>query len=346
MRGPFSFSWILVPLAFMACEAQQSAPKPPVIDAAPPKPAEINEEGLRAHIAYLASDDMEGRAAGFPGNEKAVTYLVEKLTAYGLKPAGEKGSYLQVFTDEKNRIKGTKQAKNVLAMIEGSDPRLKEEFVTVGGHLDHVGIASQKVGGQKGGPTADDKIWNGADDNGSGTAAILEIARFFAAGKDRPRRSILFCFWNAEEQGLIGSRYWTNHPTVPLDKVVYNLNLDMIGRNPEQPVHVEGVKNAAGPALEEIITLAFAAEDAKITKYDHHHEAMFRSDGSNFLRKEIAATMLFTYWHDDYHRVSDHVDGVAYPNLAKITRASVRILRAIADRDERLRFNPDTPLNR
>jgi hypothetical protein len=301
----------------------------------------INESVLRDHQAVLAADAMEGRAAGFPGNEKAVEYLVREVTSYGLKPAGTDG-YTQEFEFDTQGQR--RKAKNVLALFEGADPRLKDEFVLVGGHLDHVGRKGQQVGGQKDGAKDGDEIWNGADDNGSGTCAILTIARAFAKGRARPKRSLLFAFWNAEEAGLKGSAWWASHPTRPLEKVTYCLNLDMVGRNPDRPMDVEGVKNAEGDALERIITAACDAEKLKVTKYDHTNEAMFRSDGVSLLRQGVPATMFFTYWHADYHAVGDHSDKIAYPNLAKIARASYRILHATADLEPGLRINPDTPL--
>jgi len=301
----------------------------------------IDEATLREHESFLASDALEGRAAGFPGNEKAVEYLVKQAASYRLQPAGSDG-YTQEFEFE---TQGTKRkAKNVLAVLEGSDPKLKEEFVLIGGHLDHVGRVGQAVSGQKDGPKDGDEIWNGADDNGSGTSAILTVARAFGLGKLKPKRSILFAWWNAEEAGLKGSAWWAGHPTRPLERVTYCLNLDMVGRNPDRPMDVEGVKNAEGDALERIITAACEAEKLKITKYDHTNEAMFRSDGVSLLRQGIPATMFFTYWHADYHAVGDHMDKIAYPNLAKIARSAFRIVSATADLEPGLRINPDTPL--
>lgn len=301
----------------------------------------IDEATLKAHESVLASDDFEGRAAGFPGNEKAVAYLVKQVESFGLQPAGTDG-YLQEFEFENSGEK--RKAKNVLAVFEGSDPALKAEYVLIGGHLDHVGRLGQAVSGQKDGAKNGDEIWNGADDNGSGTSAILTVARAFAKGAVHPKRSILFAFWNGEEAGLKGSSWWAGHPTRPIEKVTYCLNLDMVGRNPERPMDVEGVKNAEGDALERMITEACEAEGLKITKYDYKNEAMFRSDGVSLLWQGVPATMFFTSWHADYHAVGDHMDKIAYPNLAKISRAAFRLVRDVANVQPGLRINPDTPL--
>jgi hypothetical protein len=331
------FAILLIALGQGGVAARVEAQSDPVQEAL----RTIDEEVLRAHENYLASDALEGRAAGFPGNEKAVEYLIKEATSYALKPAGSDG-YTQEFEFATQGT--TRKAKNVLAILEGSDPKLKEEYVLIGGHLDHVGRLGQAVSGQKDGAKNGDEIWNGADDNGSGTSAILAIARAYARSKVRPKRSILFAWWNAEEAGLKGSAWWAGHPTRPIEKVTYCLNLDMIGRNPERPLDVEGVKNSEGDTLERIITQACDAEHLKITKYDHTNEAMFRSDGVSLLRQGVPATMFFTYWHADYHAVGDHADKIAYPNLAKITRAAFRIVRETADVEPGLRINPDTPL--
>jgi hypothetical protein len=298
----------------------------------------IDEATLQAHIRLLASDDLEGRAAGFPGNERAVTYLVDQIKTYGLAPAGEKGEYTQEFSFKDRR------AKNVCAWLEGSDPKLKEEFVGIGCHLDHVGKVGQAVGGQSPGGPAGDEIWNGADDNASGTSAVLAVARAFAKGKAKPRRSLLFFWWNAEEAGLLGSKHWVKNPTRPLDRIVYYLNLDMVGRNPERPMDMEGVKNADGEILEKIISEACEAEGLKISKFDHSNEAMFRSDGASFLEQGIPASMMFTSWHADYHRTGDHWDKIAYPNLARIARSAHRIVTETANLETALKLNVDTPL--
>jgi hypothetical protein len=274
----------------------------------------------------------------FPGNERAVEYIVDRVKSLGMVPAGTDG-YTQEFTFRQDR-----KARNVCALLEGSDPKLKSEFIGIGCHLDHVGRKGQAVSGQTQGGPEGDEIWNGADDNASGTSAVLAVARAFAEGKVRPKRSVLFLWWNAEEAGMLGSKHWVKNPTRPIEKLVYYLNLDMVGRNPERPMDMEGVKNAEGEVLEKIITEACSSEGLKITKFDHSNEAMFRSDGASFLEMGIPASMMFTSWHADYHRTGDHWEKIAYPNLAKVARAGFRIVHETASLDAPLRINPDTPL--
>ncbi len=299
----------------------------------------IDEETLKAHEKFLASDELEGRAAGFPGNDKAVEYIVKEVKELGLKPAGEKDEYTQEFTVGKDR-----KCKNVVALLEGSDEKLKEEFIVIGAHLDHVGIKGQRVGGQSGGAKDGDEVWNGADDNASGTSTVLAIAKAFAKGGLKPKRSILFCWWNAEEAGLVGSATWCKSPTRPMEKVKFNLNMDMVGRNPERPVDLEGLKSSEGDAVAKIAKAACEAEKLAFTPYDFQNEAMFRSDGASFLRKSVPAIMFFTSWHDDYHKVGDHIDKIAYGRMAQIGRAAARILLEVANLDAVPAYNKATPL--
>src|SRR5262245_6626297 len=172
------------------------------------------------HVKVLASDEYEGREAGTPGNDKAARYIADLLKKWKLKPAGPRGDYFQPFD----------KTQNVLAIVEGSDPKLKKEFVAIGAHFDHIGLS-------RGGT---DRVNNGADDNASGTATVLEVAQAFAALKERPKRSILFGWWSSEEKGLLGSRHFVKNPTVDLKSIVAYLNLDMVGRNEADKIDIEG----------------------------------------------------------------------------------------------------------
>ena len=219
----------------------------------------VTEETLRKDVGTLASDAFEGRAAGFPGAEKAADYIAGVFRKHGLSPGGEEGSYFQPFTF--NRKKQEFRAKNCLALVEGSDPALRSELVVVGAHYDHVGRKGQGVGGQGKDPrNPEDEIWNGADDNASGTSCVLALARAFAASKVRPRRSVLFALWCAEEAGLLGSKHWCATPTWPIEKVVFNLNMDMVGRNAERPMDLEGLRTSTGDVITKLATAACNAK--------------------------------------------------------------------------------------
>ncbi len=304
---------------------------------------EITADRLRAYVTELAGDAYEGRAAGFPGSDRAADFIRKEFKSFGLKPGGTEG-YYQPFPFKRGRKEYRTQ--NCLALLEGSDPILKKELVVIGGHYDHVGTTGTKgVRGQgRKNLQEGDDTWNGADDNASGTSCVLSIARAFSKSKLRPKRSILFALWGAEEAGLLGSKYWCANPTWDIVKVVFNLNMDMVGRNPDRPVDLEGLRIAAGDGVYDLATSSCRAEDLEFSPFDFQNEAMFRSDGASFVRQSIPAIMFFASWHADYHNNGDHAEKLAYPRMAKLARAAMRILSGVANFEETPAFNPDTPV--
>jgi hypothetical protein len=193
--------------------------------------------------------------------------------------------------------------KNVLAMIEGTDPQLKNEYILLSAHYDHVGVGSPDETG--------DSIYNGARDNAVGTVAVLNAAQYFA--KNPPKRSILFALWTAEEKGLLGSAYFTNNPMVPLNQVVYNLNIDNAGYNDTSIITVIGL----GRTTADFLINEAVAEFGLTAKADPSPEQGLydRSDNVNFARKGIPApsfTLGFTAFDDEinkyYHKAADEVD--------------------------------------
>ncbi len=176
----------------------------------------ITSAELGHHVDVLADDAFEGREAGSRGGRAAGGYLVQLLEENHIQPAGDDGGYYQSLDGG---------YRNVLGMIPGRDPQLQREFIVIGAHYDHVGFGTPR---NSFGPTG--SIHNGADDNASGTAGVLEVLQAFTMLPEAPRRSILFAFWDGEEKGLLGSKHWTSFPTVPLKQVVLVFNADMIGR--------------------------------------------------------------------------------------------------------------------
>ncbi|HEV3029399.1 MAG TPA: M28 family peptidase, partial [Planctomycetota bacterium] len=184
----------------------EASPKPQA-KTLPPSPstekakAVLTVDLLKKHATYLASDELEGRCAGYPGCDKAAVYIVDAFKKAGLKPGGDAGGYTQKF-----QLMG-RDTQNVIGLIEGSDPELKGEVVVIGAHYDHVGTLETRDFGRMGGK-GDDTIWNGADDNASGTTAIMELARRFAARQNRQGRRLVFMAYSGEELGLLGSRHY------------------------------------------------------------------------------------------------------------------------------------------
>lgn len=312
----------------------------------------ITESRLKAHLEFIAHDLLEGRNAPSLGHDLAVEYVATQLKLWGVKPAGPNGSYFQAVpfgrnTDTNPKPGTGKVAHNVIAVIEGSDPKLKDEYVAIGAHIDHDGVRPQAQG---------DKIWNGADDDGSGTVAMLEIAHALATGP-RPRRSVLLVWHTAEEKGLIGSKYFVDHPTVPLDKIVAMMNIDMIGRSKMAGDSDARNRMLTGPDSVYVIgsnklstdlgNLVKAANDSlyKLT-LDYHYDRpndpeqlYYRSDHYNYAAKGIPIAFFFDGVHVDYHQASDHADKIDYRKLHRITQTIFGATWLVADRVQRPRID-------
>ena len=205
--------------------------------------------------------------------------------------------------DLKDQVLDSASAPNTIGILEGTDPQLKHEYLVFSAHMDHVGTAG---GGQcqaRGG----DSICNGADDDGSGTVSVIELAEAFSQPGARPKRSVIFMTVSGEEKGLCGSGYFAEHPTVPLGQVVANLNIDMIGRNWPDTIVAIGKEHSdlgATPrprAGNDIPDLRMAAIDDRWPEENFY----FRSDHYNFARKGVPILFFFNGIHPDYHQVTD-----------------------------------------
>lgn len=303
-------------------------PKP---GAAPRNPLEAAVRSARAanireHLAYLASDELEGRLAGYPGNDKASEYIANKIKDWGLKP-GNGESYFQPF-----KIKD-RDTRNVIGVIEGG--AWKDEYVIIGGHFDHVGMTGQDNPGRSSGNGDDpgDKIWNGADDNGSGTSTLLEIARCLAQSGFKPMRTIVFLWFSGEEYGLLGSKHYCANPIFSLKKTVAMICMDMVGRNSDKPVTIKGA--ASADAWKGIIE---AAAEGTGLAYTIEPRATGSTDYLTFLRSQIPAIDFFTDFHADYHKRSDTADKIDYDQCAKVARTAIRMAAHLADREQKLLF--------
>jgi hypothetical protein len=293
----------------------------------------IQPDRIGEHIAYLASDDLEGRLSGYPGSVKAAEYIARHLKEAGLRPLGDSGSWLQKFhPDRQRKLTG----HNVVAYLEGSDEKLRSECVVLGAHYDHVGTAEQEHNpGRIRKPDDPDRIWNGADDNASGTAALLEIARVLSGLKGRPRRSVVIVFFGAEEWGLVGSNHFVNEPPAefPLERMAAMVNLDMVGRNSDLACVVSGVGTCE--AWEKILPAAAEAAGARMNLL---RLAAGGSDHASFARKKIPAVHFFSGFHGDYHRPSDHADRVDPAHAARLARAVLHAACAVGDLPEKPRW--------
>jgi len=276
---------------------------------------------LREHVQYLADDRLEGREAGSPGARQAAEWLQSQLMALGLAPAGEASTYFQAFGDG---------YCNVLACWKGTDPALSGEFVVLCAHYDHIGYGTPRNSrGEVG------QIHNGADDNASGTALLLEVAEAFTVAPELPGRSVLFAFWDAEEKGLLGSKHWLNHPTVDKDKIVAAINVDMVGRLRNRELHAVGWRSGAG--WRRLLSENNAFELTLHLTWGLRPD----SDHIPFFRHGIPTIMFHTGLHEDYHRPSDDVDRLYYEGMEQVSQFTFQVVWTLATQKERLRFRPE-----
>jgi hypothetical protein len=269
--------------------------------------------------------------------------LKRKATAQDALPAFRLDGVKMTFNvDADYQVVRTQLTHNVVGIVEGSDPQLKGTYVAFGAHYDHVGYAEGEVVGSgsdarrlgaRGRVTpgkADDRIWNGADDDGSGTVAIMAIAKAFAEGP-RPKRSVIFVWHTGEESGLWGSRYFADHPTVPLDTIVSQLNIDMIGRNRDDKpteantvylvgsdrisTELHNLNRTANSALTKPLTLNYEFNDPSDTE-----QIYTRSDHYSYAAKGIPIIFFTTGLHPDYHANTDEVSKIEFDKLARIAQ--------------------------
>jgi hypothetical protein len=308
-------------LLFAACKTVETA--------GPAQPLSADADRIQRDIVWLADDQREGRGTGTRGNDSAAAYIARRHEALGLQQLIP-GTYLQRFTARSAEMahEGRPQglpAENVVAMVPGSDPTLRNQYMVIGAHFDHLGRSSAHASD----PEARNAIRNGADDNASGTAAVMELARQFAANP--AKRSIIFASFSGEELGLLGSQWFVEHSPVPIDSVVAMVNFDMIGRLRNDKLIVYGVATAS--ELPGIITAANTEPKLVVSAVG---DGFGPSDHSSFYTKGIPVLHFFTDLHDDYHKATDDAEKINAPGEARIVKMAERVVRTIADRPTRM----------
>ena len=313
----------------------------------------ILKKDLEKHLTILSSDSLEGRETGKKGQKIAAEYLKNHFINIGIPPY-KKNKYFQKFKVKSDRhickcedcdtdfikkiFKKNKiiRGENVLGYIEGSD--LKDELIIITAHYDHLG-------------KHDTLLFNGADDDGSGTVAIMEIAEAFMLAKrdgKGPRRSILIMPVSGEEKGLLGSKYYTNNPVFPLRKTIANLNIDMIGRIDN--MHLDGnyvyligsdmLSKELHNISEEINKKYIGLElDYTYNTDDDPHRYYYRSDHYNFAKNNIPVIFYFNGVHEDYHKTTDTIEKIDFNKIEKITRFVFLTAWELANKEERIKLN-------
>jgi Zn-dependent M28 family amino/carboxypeptidase len=299
----------------------------------------ISADSLRGHLSFLASDLLEGRATPSRGLDLAAEYVAAQFRRAGLEPAGDDG-YFQTATLADFGTRGAQVAqslgvddpssvkmRNVAGILRGSDPGLRDTYVLLTAHYDHVGLAR----------TGEDRIFNGANDDGSGTVSVVELAAALAAMPVHPRRSILFMVFFGEERDLWGSRYYAAHPLVPPVQTIAALNLEQVGRTDDSEGPQVRTATITGYDFSEVPDIfADAARGAGIRVYKHPKNSdpyFSRSDNQALADLGIPAhTLGVAFEFPDYHKVSDSWDKIDYDNMAAVDRAvALGMLRLASD---------------
>ena len=315
----------------------------------------ININDLYDHIEILASDSLEGRETGKPGQKMAAEYIANYFKKIGIPPYKRK-SYFQKFKVKSERhvckcddcdltffkriFKSNQiiRGENVLGYIEGTD--LKNELIIITAHYDHLG-------------KHDSLIFNGADDDASGVAGAMEIAEAFMITKKEgfgPRRSILIMPVSGEEKGLLGSKYYTDNPIYPLEKTIANLNIDMIGRLDDWHDNGNYVYLIGSDRLslelhninEEINSKYIGLDlDYRFNDEDDPNRYYYRSDHYNFAKNNIPVIFYFNGIHEDYHRPSDTIEKLDFNKIEIITKLIFLTAWELANREERIKLRDD-----
>ena len=291
----------------------------------------INRASAEAHIGFLASDELQGREAGYLSGRIAGQYIVAYLKTLGLQPLygdsffqpfeayrkeRQRKARYQVHPDSiallKKEVHQKLSLRNVLAKIDGKNPN---EYVIVGAHYDHLGLDPLLDG---------DQIYNGADDNASGVAAVLQIARAFLATGVQPERTVIFAFWDGEEKGLLGSEYFVQSCSF-VKQIKGYLNFDMIGRNNDEskPRHVVYFYTEAHPVFGDWLKNDIKEYGLKLEpNYRPWDRPVGGSDNASFAERDIPVIWYHTDGHPDYHLPSDHAERINWEKTVDITKAS------------------------
>jgi Zn-dependent M28 family amino/carboxypeptidase len=297
--------------------------------------AQTEVKRIEKDVRFLSSDEMKGRFPGSEEEKKAAKYIIKQFKSLKLIPMGNDG-YLQEFPFKSSKNPHAKEGeydvygtgRNVIAMLDNG----ARNTIVIGAHYDHLGLG---LAGHSLDANPENKIHNGADDNASGTAGVLELARYFANNNVVENHNILFICFSAEEEGLIGSKFFTNQPSIDLNKVSFMVNMDMIGRlnDSTKKIIISGV--GTSPSIPAALA---QVQDEHIT-YKADSNGMGPSDHASFYLKSIPALHFYTGGHSDYHKPSDDADKVNYAGEKMVLDYIVKVIN-ILDKESKIPFTP------
>jgi len=289
---------------------------------------DISKDDVLTHITFLASEEMRGRETGTAEEAAAANYIADLFRSYSLDPVGGEGTYFQEFTvnmaamnnphasdSDSDTTAEKRLSKNVAGLLQGKGD--SDELIIIGAHYDHLGMGN--FGSLS--SSEDLRIHNGADDNASGTAGVLELAEYFSA--NRPETDILFLAFSGEEMGLLGSQYFVENPTVELGNSLAMINMDMVGRMDNNRLMIFGVATADN--WESILTQA----NSDSLDLDLIPDGTGASDHTSFYYKDIPVLHYFTDTHADYHRPSDDSEWINEEGQELMLKHLVRVIEQL-----------------
>jgi len=300
--------------------------------------ARIQVDDLKGNLSFLSSDLLEGRATPSRGLDIAAEFIASRFRMSGLEAVGDDGYYQTADWPLRGDAPKTAKVRNVIGVLRGSDPKLKDTYIIVSAHYDHLGMKPEGSEGHR--------IYNGADDDGSGVVGVIELAN--ALRDSHLRRSIVFMTYFGEEKGDLGSNWYGKHPILPLEKTIANINLEQIGRTDD----------VEGPRVNELSMTGFDYSDLgamlnasceragiKVTKHPRNSDAFFfRSDNATLAGEGVVAhTVCTAFEFPDYHQVGDTWEKVNYDNEARVLKGLALRLLDLANSDKEPTWSSDNP---
>ncbi len=303
---------------------------------------EVTVTELRDHISYLASDSLGGRETGSEGDSLAAEYIRQELASYGFIPLT--GDGFQRFPWSANAgmdsaggmIMETGRSRNVVMMLPGEDDSLKNEYIIIGAHFDHLGIGGKGSSSMKQDTIG---VHPGADDNASGIGMMLEIAEKFALTKGSHPRTIICIAFSGEEKGLLGSKYFVNNPVIDMSKIDVMINLDMVGRLQESNIlQISGIGTSPG-----FVDIMNTLNDTSSIKLALSESGYGPSDHSSFYSNNVPVLFFTTGAHTDYHKPSDTYDKINYEGMVKVSSLIFDIAHYLDSLPQKLTFREAGP---
>lgn len=309
---------------------------PPLTAAERTVTAAIDEDSLRGNLSFLSSDLLEGRGTPSRGLDLAAEFIASRFRSIGLEAVGDDGYFQTVDWPLRGDGPKTAKVRNVIGVLRGSDPKLKDTYIILSAHYDHLGIR-QREG---------DSIYNGANDDGSGTVGVIELAKALKLAK--LKRSIIFMTYFGEERGDLGSGWYGKHPVVPLAKTIANINLEQIGRTDDTEGRRVGELSMTGfdySDLGKLLNRSAERVGIRVTMHPRNSDAFFfRSDNATMAGEGVVAhTVCTAFEYPDYHQVSDTWDKVDYHNEARVLCGIAIGVMDLANSPGEPHWNPNNP---